>query len=149
MLLVIDENKIFSLIPNQPKTPKKVRAVLQKDATVAPTLSHNKLWSLIQNWRLHEGRQSYIKDQVLCDFAKERLIEINIDQSHDNFYPKASVWFPNKKVSENLAYTYNFEEGVLAGWLNSPTHKANLVANYTHSCLVCAHKNCVQIFTSY
>ena len=35
-------------------------------------------------------------------------------------------------VGENIAYNFNSSEAVVAAWLKSPTHKANIVGNYTH-----------------
>ena len=37
-----------------------------------------------------------------------------------------------KTVSENIAYNYSTPEAVLAAWLASPSHKANLEGNHTH-----------------
>lgn len=36
------------------------------------------------------------------------------------------------KVGENIAFNYNTPEGALEAWLNSPSHKENIVGNYTH-----------------
>lgn len=35
-------------------------------------------------------------------------------------------------VGENIAYNFTSPEAVVAAWLKSPTHKANIVGNYTH-----------------
>jgi uncharacterized protein YkwD len=37
-----------------------------------------------------------------------------------------------KTVSENIAYNFNTPESVVKAWLNSPTHKENIVGNFTH-----------------
>lgn len=36
------------------------------------------------------------------------------------------------RVSENIAYNYNSNEGVLYAWLNSEGHKNNIEGDYTH-----------------
>ncbi|MCG9792761.1 CAP domain-containing protein [Flavobacterium algicola] len=36
------------------------------------------------------------------------------------------------RVGENIAYNFTTPEAVVAAWLNSPTHKENVVGNYTH-----------------
>ena len=35
-------------------------------------------------------------------------------------------------VGENIAYNFTSPEAVVAAWLKSPTHKANIVGKYTH-----------------
>lgn len=37
-----------------------------------------------------------------------------------------------KTVAENIAYNYNSPQAAVNAWLNSPTHKENIVGNYTH-----------------
>jgi uncharacterized protein YkwD len=37
-----------------------------------------------------------------------------------------------ERVGENIAYNYVNPESALHAWLNSPSHKANVVGNYTH-----------------
>jgi uncharacterized protein YkwD len=36
------------------------------------------------------------------------------------------------KVSENVAYNYNSAQGVFDAWMNSPSHKQNIIGNFTH-----------------
>ncbi|MDD5151843.1 MAG: CAP domain-containing protein, partial [Flavobacterium sp.] len=37
-----------------------------------------------------------------------------------------------KTVSENIAYNYNTPQAALDAWLNSPSHKENIVGDFTH-----------------
>lgn len=37
-----------------------------------------------------------------------------------------------KTVGENVAYNYSKAQSVVNAWLNSPTHKENIVGDYTH-----------------
>ncbi len=37
-----------------------------------------------------------------------------------------------KRVGENVAYNYNTPQSAVNAWLNSPSHKENIVGNYTH-----------------
>ena len=37
-----------------------------------------------------------------------------------------------KTVAENIAYNYNTPQAALNAWLNSPSHKENIVGNFTH-----------------
>jgi uncharacterized protein YkwD len=36
------------------------------------------------------------------------------------------------RVSENIAYNYISAQGAFDAWMNSPSHKENIVGNYTH-----------------
>ena len=37
-----------------------------------------------------------------------------------------------KRVGENVAYNYNTPKAAVTAWLNSPSHKENIVGDYTH-----------------
>ena len=37
-----------------------------------------------------------------------------------------------KMVGENVAYNFSTSKAVVNSWLNSPTHKKNIVGDYTH-----------------
>lgn len=56
--------------------------------------------------------------------------------NHDNFAQRAEKLMQDAaalKVAENVAYGFNSAEGVLAGWLNSPSHKKIIESeNFTH-----------------
>lgn len=36
------------------------------------------------------------------------------------------------KVGENIAFNFKSPKSALDGWLNSPTHKINIIGDYTH-----------------
>ncbi|WP_406683652.1 CAP domain-containing protein [Seonamhaeicola sp. MEBiC1930] len=55
--------------------------------------------------------------------------------SHDNFFTRSSYLKENagaKKVSENVAYGYSSAKTVVAAWLRSEGHKANIEGDYTN-----------------
>lgn len=56
--------------------------------------------------------------------------------NHDNFADRAQKLMQDAKaitVAENVAYGFNSAEGVLTGWLNSPSHKKIIESeNFTH-----------------
>jgi uncharacterized protein YkwD len=55
---------------------------------------------------------------------------VGINQvNHDNFFQRKNSLIQNagaERVSENVAYGYNTAEGVVSGWINSPSHKATM-----------------------
>ena len=50
------------------------------------TLDSEKLFSLVNSWRVSESLAPYIKDERLCDLARIRLPEIKTKFSHDMFW---------------------------------------------------------------
>jgi uncharacterized protein YkwD len=55
--------------------------------------------------------------------------------NHDDFVARSENIMKvlgAKSVGENIAYNYNSPQAVLAAWLKSPTHKANIEGNFTH-----------------
>jgi uncharacterized protein YkwD len=120
--------------------------------TVSPSnLNADKLFELTNNWRVQQGYQPYIKNQTLCNLAKIRLNDIYTNWSHDGFVETVKWWFGNRQydVSENLAKDMSFEKQTLQKWLNSPTHKENLVKNYKYSCIAAKGGYAVQLFGNF
>jgi uncharacterized protein YkwD len=60
---------------------------------------------------------------------------VGINQvNHDNFFQRKNSLIQNagaERVSENVAYGYNTAEGVVSGWINSPSHKATMEGDFT------------------
>lgn len=110
-----------------------------------PRLNTDNLWSLIENWRQSKGLKPYIKDQRLCDIASDRVDDF--DYNHSGLYAKYSNY--PYVISENLVWNSADETAALDQWLNSPTHLENLEKPYTHSCIACVNRYCVQIFSSF
>lgn len=111
--------------------------------------SADKLFQLVNEWRIKEDYQPYKKSEFACNIADIRLSEVKINWSHDGFHADR---FCNSEctLGENLirGYVYNEQEPeALKGWLNSSSHRANLEDNYTHSCIKCYSGICVHIFS--
>lgn len=114
------------------------------------SLNENKLWSLIQDWRTKSNLKPYIKDQRLCDIAKERateLYKLGYLDNHEGFLSRYSSY--PFVLSENASAFHPNEISALNGWINSPTHLKNLQKLYLYSCLKCKDTFCVQIFSSF
>lgn len=67
-------------------------------------------------------------DNKLENCAKKRAIESATSFSHTR--PNGKPWYTvNSKImgGENLAYGYSTAKDVMAAWMNSPTHKENIL----------------------
>jgi len=96
----------------------------------------------MENFR---NRSKYIKDERLCTIAKDRVDDTQLD-NHQGFIEKYSSY--PYVIQENLALVSS-EKKMLKEWLASPGHAAALRKPYTHSCIVCQDRYCVQIFSSF
>ena len=113
-------------------------------------LNANKLFQLVNDWRVQNGYRPFIKSDSLCKIATVRLSEIEKDFSHDGF--SAKRFFPNAPTGmsgENLAEKYQTEKTTLNAWLNSPEHLANLKYPYKYSCIETSGTYAVQEFATF
>lgn len=114
----------------------------------------DRLWDVVQNWRISQGLAAHAKDSRMCRLAELRLPEIKVNWSHDGFVNNShySAICPDSNcfasMSENLSNGYYSEQENLNGWLNSPAHREALQKNYTYSCIKCQDGYCVQEFAS-
>ena len=104
--------------------------------------NERELWGLIQEWRLKNNFPVFVESPRLCSIATDRVDDEKFD-NHKGFWEK----YGNLEyIGENIGGDYFSEKELLLSWLNSPSHRTNLERNYTHSCLRCEDKYCVQIF---
>ena len=115
-------------------------------------LDANVLWSEINVWRINQGYKPYRLNQDLCDYGKVRIEEVKTDWSHNGFWKHETEVYNDLHytyLGENLARDFSEEFQALNGWLNSPTHRANLDFPYTDSCVVTSGGFAVQTFASF
>lgn len=112
------------------------------------------LWALVQDWRIRNGYKPYVEDERLCEPAGRRAAEASIEFSHRLF----SNGFSNSvmrdlsyyALGENLATGNIGATDMLDGWLDSPSHRANLEDDeFTHGCIRCINSTCAHIFGAY
>lgn len=134
---------------------KKVQKIIYVTPTSIPSptpvsLDADKLFSLVNGWRLNNGLKKLTRDEKLCQFAEMRMIKVKKNFSHDGFVDMAhSGIFPNTYYGENLARRYVSEIDTYLGWINSPEHLANIKANYNKSCIVTDGTYAIQIFANF
>ena len=114
-------------------------------------LDSDKLWMIVNDWRISEGLAEYQKSELLCDIARSRIYQVKSDWSHNGFVPTLNRIVGNQyhDIGENLAKDHISEEQTLSNWLLSPSHRQNLDANYRYSCVVTDEQYAVQIFGNF
>lgn len=108
------------------------------------------LFNLIQQWRMENNLQTYVKSDLLCKIAEIRVREIYSDFSHNGLKGKAAKYCPNTcLLSENIAENIiTGEADVLRAWLNSSPHAAALKQDFKYSCLMSDGLKTVQLFSN-
>ena len=111
------------------------------ESKVVTTYNYNdtelKLVTLINNYRASIGLNTLEVINHISYKSEEHNIYMidNKVVNHDYFQDRTNnliQLLQASRVGENVAYNYQSAEGVLAAWLNSPGHKANLEGDYTH-----------------
>lgn len=86
--------------------------------------------TLVNSERLNNGLEALDWNQNLESTSNVRSYEASIDFSHTR--PNGTPWYTvNSQIQggENLAFGYDTAEEVMDGWMNSPTHKDNILHN--------------------
>jgi uncharacterized protein YkwD len=92
---------------------------------------------LINNYRLSVGLNALEKINyisVQSELHDNYMISNNV-VNHDGFVNRSENIIKTqgaKTVGENIAYNYNTPQAAVNAWLNSPSHKENIVGNFTH-----------------
>lgn len=116
---------------------------------VKKDIDSDKLLSLINSWRKSQGFAEYIKDNRLCEIAKDRADDTVCRRAecvHDGFVQKYSNY--SFVIAENITGAYS-EQDALDRWLSSKPHRNTLEKSYKYSCVACKGQLCVQIFSSF
>ncbi|WP_233586724.1 CAP domain-containing protein [Formosa maritima] len=91
---------------------------------------------LINDYRISLGlnplnNMDVIKSQAFSH--TDYMIEHD-NVSHDNFYQRRNYLVSNvgaNTVSENVAYGFTSAESVVNAWINSDSHRENIIGDYT------------------
>ena len=129
--------------------PRVIKAVQEAPAPsyTPQNLDGEKVFQLVNEWRLSEKKPVYIVDNRLCEIAKTRVKEIQTDFSHTKFRLRYDG--SEFLLSENLSRNGTSENWVLYGWLNSPPHREILDMPYKYSCVAADGTYVVQIFSNF
>lgn len=117
-----------TLTPTQTPTPKP------------RVLDGGRIFNLVNEYRASLGLSTLLWYHPLCEYAKERSLEIEQDFSHEEFAKDATsggllaVCPECEGFAENLAYGFQTEQSALQGWINSPGHKKILEGDWNVAC---------------
>ncbi len=114
------------------------QALLQRSQDVLPYATQMSLEGLIEetNERRTASQQSPLQHNEQLSKAAQIKAQDMVERnywSHNTPDGNAPWEFINnagysyKKAGENLAYGFTDEDGVIAGWMNSPSHRANML----------------------
>lgn len=102
------------------------------NANKANAMDMNTVVNLINNERAINGATPLTISDNLKYCADIRAQEIETNWSHTR--PNGTDWFTvdDKSYGENLAKNFTTETALVTAWLESPTHKANILnSNFT------------------
>ena len=151
------EPEAFPTPEIQGSNVKIITPTLVPIPTLIPTpkprsLDGGKLFNLVNDYRRKNGLNELLWYHPLCEFAKARSQQIKGDWSHEGYLKEATEGALYSSIcpecgltGENLAKGYYSEEAALQGWINSPTHKANLDSNWDWGCAMYYSNNYVSI----
>ncbi len=134
----------FIRIQSQISKPHTVPTVTE---TPFVPLSSDRLWTLINEYRVEKGLSPFIKDQRLCKISDSRVVDILEDYSHDKLYSD-DKYTRDYAYSENIDISWTEEESV-RDWSDSPSHRKALEGSWIYSCISTKQKSTVQIFSSF
>jgi len=111
-------------------TSQKVETYTYSDTELA-------LFSKINNYRASKGLSELDQiKHISFKSSEHNLYMINNGVIGHHYFDQRAANIKQvlnaSKVSENIAYNYNSNEGVLNAWLNSEGHKAVIEGDFTH-----------------
>ena len=95
---------------------------------------------LCNQQRAASGLSPLTWSQDLANCGAVRAQELVSSFSHTR--PNGSDWYTvNSGImyAENLGHNFNSAQGVVQGWMNSPSHKANILDGSFRTCGIAAH----------
>lgn len=95
-----------------------------------------KVLSLVNEYRSKNGLEELTWDEELAEFAKIRAAEASICWAHTR--PDGSQWYTVSSIvhGENLAKGFQTAEDAFDAWLNSDSHRENILTKEYHSTYV-------------
>lgn len=120
----------YAKTPKVSKVNKKtVAKVEEKEAEPSETeLMVSEVISLVNKEREEAGLSALVVDEVLTEDAVKRANEISVKFSHTR--PNGKAWYtldPDNMYGENLAKGYSTAENTFKAWMNSKSHRDNIM----------------------
>ena len=126
--------------PDAPDTPSEPDTPAQPDDGASVSAYEQEVVTLVNAERARYGLSALTLDETLCGYARVKSQDMH-DQgyfSHTSptygspFDMMRSFGVSYRSAGENIAMGYSTPEAVVAAWMNSAGHRANILsANYT------------------
>ncbi len=118
---------------------KNTRNTDDKTASLETAPSAKEIIRLTNEYRATKGLSSLVENEKLnqsaClkaqDMIENDYFEHVSPNGIDPWYWFNQVEYTYRNAGENLAYQYRFSDDIVNGWIDSPTHEANLSGDYT------------------
>ena len=130
-------NKCKTIISTGPKTDVLYCQKCEKELIYNHNPSELETMALINEYRASIGLVILKIDNYISHKSEEHNTYMinNKMASHNGFVTRTNDIINTldaKMVGENVAYNFSTSKAVVNSWLNSPTHKKNIVGDYTH-----------------
>lgn len=137
LLLVAIVFTMNSCSSSDSEAPVTAATAPQKSVEFTYSSSELETMSLINNYRVSLGlnKLEEINYISLKSEGHDNYMIANNVVNHNDFVARAEDIMKvigAKTVSENIAYNYNTPQAAFDAWLNSPSHKGNIVGDFTH-----------------
>jgi uncharacterized protein YkwD len=124
--------------PTQPAQPQTTTAPPEQPAQESTYAVAREVFDLTNAERARNGLPPYAWDDLLYEAAQIRAAEV--DQFFDHTRPDGSSCFTAldelglvyASAGENIAAGYLDAAGVVAGWMDSPGHRANILKDFDY-----------------
>ena len=138
LTLFVVSSFLFSCSPEDDGVYFNENSEVINASNVSYSVIEYEILDLVNDHRTSLGLAPLITLNIISGIADGHtnyMIEVG-SVNHDNFNLRAQNLITSagaKTVGENVAYGYSSAQGVVNGWLNSPSHK-NIIENpnYTH-----------------
>lgn len=119
----------------------------QTTQAVGTPMANDALSMLINEKRSLNRLSLYSSSEVSCEIADRRVVETLSNYSHTGLSYYVDLY--DIGVGENLADRYPTNEAVINAWMNSPSHRANILSTtWQYSCVRMVGSHIVVIFTT-
>lgn len=124
-------------LPQQPETPDETPS--QPDSSISA--AEREVAELVNEIRAEYGLAPLTLSEELCAGARVKSEDMRSNGYFDHTSPTYGSPFDlmhrlditYSAAAENIAMGYDTAEAVVAGWMASPSHRANILSdNYTH-----------------
>ena len=130
-----------------------VNGYLEYPQTVPPPIDAGAVLELVNKERYESGLDPLSWQADLCPVAFSRLPQIQEEWSHRVFEENGVPLVLDLGYSgagENLSRNYYTPPSIVRAWVNSPTHKANILdTRFIDTCIAESNGHVVQIFAGY